>query len=83
MKIKWVVRRGIIAKRFDGKSFISSFLGFTPHWPYKNYNQNNSQKFVNLSIIEKIHLKCDVIDGSVVNALRQRFLFSFVLAKLS
>ena len=30
----------------------------------------------------KIHLKCDVIDGSVVNGLKQLILYSFVLDKL-
>ena len=40
-----------------------------------------AKKFVNLSITTKIHLKCDVIDGSVVNGLRQPILYSFVLDK--
>ena len=29
-----------------------------------------------------MHLKCDVIDGSVVDGIRQPILFSFVLDKL-
>ena len=36
-----------------------------------------------LSIIIKLNLKCDVIDGSVVNGLRQPIHFSFVSDKLS
>ena len=32
MKTKSVVRPGIIAIRFDEKSFFSTILGFTPHW---------------------------------------------------
>ena len=36
---------------------------------------------VNLSSTNKIHLKYDVIDGSVVNGLRQPILFGFVLDK--
>ena len=32
MKSKMVVRRGIIAMRFDEKSFFSTILGFKPHW---------------------------------------------------
>ena len=80
-KTKLVVNSGIIAIRFDEKSFFSSILGFTPGWDYKHYNQYLSQKIVNLSSTNKIHLKCDVIDGSVVNGIRQSILYSFVLDK--
>ena len=81
MKTKLVVQSGIIAIRFDEKSFFSTILGFTPGWDYKHYNKYISQKIVNLSNTNKIHLKCDVIDGSVVNGLRQSILYSFVLDK--
>ena len=33
--------------------------------------------------MKKIHLKCDVIDGSVVNGVRQSTLYSFVSNKPS
>ena len=82
-KTKLVVRSGIIAIRFDEKSFFSTILGFTPGWDYKHYNQYLSQKIVNLSSTNKIHLKCDCIDGSVVNGIREPILFSFVLDKPS
>ena len=78
-KTKLVVRPGIIAIRFDEKSFFSTVLGFTPGWDYEHYNEYTSQKIVNLISTNKIHLKCDVIDGPVVNGLRQPILFSFVL----
>ena len=80
-KNKLVVRSGIIAIRFDEKSFFSTILGFTPGWDYKHYNQYLNQKIVNLSSTNKIHLKCDAIDGSVVNGIRQPILYSFVLDK--
>ena len=80
-KTKLVVRSGIIALRFDEKSFFSTILGFTPGWDYKHYNQYLSQKIVNLSSTNKIHLKCDAIDGFVVNGIRQPILYSFVLDK--
>ena len=80
-KTKLVVRSGIIAIRFDEISFLSTMLGFTPGWDYKHYNQYLSQKIVNLSNTNKIHLKCDAIDGSVVNGVRQPILYSFVLDK--
>ena len=81
-KTKLVVNIGIIAIRFDEKSFFSTILGFTPGWDYKHYNKYISQKIVNLGGTNKIHLKCDCIDGSVVDGVRQAILYSFVLDKL-
>ena len=80
-KTKLVVNSGIIAIRFDEKSFFSTILGFTPCWDYKHYNKYISQKFVNLSNTNKIHLKCDCIDGTIQDGIRQPILFSFVLDK--
>ena len=81
VKTKLDVKAGVIAIRFDEKSFFSTILGFTSGWDYKHYNKYISQKIVNLSNTNKIHLKCDVIDGSVVNGIRNPILFSFVLDK--
>ena len=82
MKTKLVVKSGIIAIRFDEKSFFSTVLGFSPGWDYKHYNEYTSQKILNLGSTNKIHLKCDCINGSVLNGIRQPILFSFVLDKL-
>ena len=81
MKTKLVVQSGIIAIRFDEKSFFSTILGFTSGWDYKHYNKYISQKILNLGSTNKIHLNCDCIDGSVVNGIRQPILYSFVLDK--
>ena len=81
MKTKLVVDFGIIAIRFDEKSFFNTILGFTPVWDYKHYNKYTSQKIINLGSTNKIHLKCDCIDGSVVNGVRQPILYSFILDK--
>ena len=83
MKTKLVVQSGIIAIRFDEKSFFSTILGFTAGWDYKHYIKYISQKIVSLSNTNKIHLKSDIIDDSVVNGIRQPILFSFVLDKPS
>ena len=80
-KTKLVVGSGIIAKRFDEKSFFSTILGFTAGWDYKHYNQYLSQKIVNSSNTNEIHLKADFIDGSVVDGVRQPILYSFILEK--
>ena len=58
-------------------------MGFTPGWDYKHYNKYISQKILNLGSTTKIHLKADVIDGSVVDGVRQPILYSFVLDKPS
>ena len=80
-KTKLIVSNGIIDIRFDEKSFFSIILGFTAVWDYKHYNKYVSQKIVNLSNTNKIHLKCDCIDGSIQDGVRQSILFSFVLDK--
>ena len=82
MKTKLVVRDDIIAVRFDKKPFLVLSWVSTMVGKYKSYNKNFSQKIVNLSSKNKIHLNCDVVDGSVVNGLRQRILYRFVLDKL-
>ena len=43
----------------------------------------SSDKILNLSTIDKIDLKCDVFDDSVINGTQQPILFSFILDKLS
>ena len=68
---------------------MTTLLGFTPYWDYKPTNAfladspglYTSDKILILSTLDKIHLKCDIIDGSVVNGRRGPKLFSFVLDK--
>ena len=78
--------------RFDKKSFFHTLLGFEPYWDYKPTNSNHaaspgvytSHKIIlNINRINKIHLKCDCIDGSIQDGVRQPILFSFVLDKPS
>ena len=77
--------------RLNDRSFFHNLLGFTPYWDYKPTNSNRdgipgvytSNKFLNLSSINKIHLKCDCIDGSIQDGVRQPILFSLVLDKPS
>ena len=80
-KTKLDVRPGIIAIRFDEESFFSTILGFTAGGDYKHYNKYISQKIVNIGSTNKKHLKCDVIDGSIRNGLRQPIFYSFVSDK--
>ena len=69
--------------RFDEKSFFHTLLGFTPYWDYKSPGVYTSDKISNLNTINKIHLKCDFINGSIQNGLRQPILYSSVLDKPS
>ena len=58
--------------RFDERSLFHTSLGFTPTWDYKPINSSGAyttDKFLNLRTVNKIHLKCDCIDGSVVNGV--------------
>ena len=79
MKTKLIVRYETNALRFDEKSFFSTILGIPPYWDYKSHNEYVPEKLKKLSTIDKVHLKGDVIDGSIQNGLRQPILFSFVL----
>ena len=73
------------------KVFFHTLLKFTVYWDYKPTNTIHadspaaytSDKTLNLSKTDRIHLKCNVIDGPVVNRLRQPILFSFYLDKPS
>ena len=56
LKTKLVVRSGNMAISFDEKLFFSTILGFNHGWDYKTYNEYLSQKIVNLSTTNKIHL---------------------------
>ena len=78
--------------RFDKKSFFHKLLGFTPYWVYKPTNAIHTDSsgvytsdkiILKLNTIDKIHLKCDCIDGSIQDGLRQPILFSFLLNKPS
>ena len=69
------------------KWFFHTLLGFTPYWEYKPTNgegvYTSDNIILNLNTIAKIHLKCDIIDGSIQDGIRQPILFSFVLDKPS
>ena len=78
--------------RFSENSFFHTLLGFTPYWDYKPTNAIHADApgvytsvkiILNLNTINKIHLKCDCIDGSVQDGVRQPILSSFLLDKPS
>ena len=71
MKRELIVRSEIISLKFQGKSFFSTILGYNAHWDYQHSNEHVIQKNTNLITIDKILIKCNGIDGSVVNGLRK------------
>ena len=74
---------------FTNKSFFSTILGFTqshqgPLNDIEGFYQilprlYKSDKPINITGIDKVHLKCNVVDGSIVNGVREPILYSFAL----
>ena len=75
-------------KKFTTKSFSYTILGFTqshsgllndlPHGIIqKTPGSYKSEKPINITGIDKIHLKCDCIDSSIVDVIRESILFNF------
>ena len=77
--------------KFDKKSSFCTLLGFEPIWDYKPTNATHADrpvvhtgdKHLNLSIVNEFHLKCDCINGSIINGVRHLLLYIFVLDKPS
>ena len=74
---------------FTDKSFFYTILGFTqshqgPLNDIEGFYQilpgsYKSDKPINTTGIDKVHLKCNVIDGSIKNGVREPILYSFGL----
>ena len=54
-------------------------MGFSPHWDYKSYGENISEKIIILSTTDKVNSRHDVIDRSLLNGVRQPLMYNFVL----
>ena len=78
---------------FTEKSFFYTILGFTRSHSYRLDDIDGfyqliagsykSDKPINITGIDKIHLKCDCIQGSIVNGIREPILYSFALSSHS
>ena len=74
---------------FTNKSFFYTILGITqshqgPLNDIEGFYQilpgsYKSDKPINITGIDKVHLKCDCIDGSIMNGTREPILYSFSL----
>ena len=61
-------------------SEFKKLLGFTKtDYPPGTHT---SEKPVMITTTDKVHLKCDCVDGSIVNGIREQILFSFNLRAL-
>ena len=75
---------------FTEKSFFYTTLGFTQSRSYPLDHIDGfyqliagsykSDRPINITGIDKIHLKCDCIQGSIVNGIREPILYSFALS---
>ena len=75
---------------FTEKSFFFTVLGFTQSHSYPLDDIDGfyqliagsykSDKPINITGIDKIHLKCDCIQVSIVNGIREPILYSFALS---
>ena len=75
---------------FTEKSFFYTILGFTQSHSYPLDDIDGfyqliagsctSDKPINFTEKDKIHLKCDCVNGSVVNGVREPILYSFALS---
>ena len=75
---------------FTEKSFFYSILGFTQSRSYPLDDIDGfyqliagsykSDRPINITGIDKIHLKCDCILGTIINGIREPILYSFVLS---
>ena len=75
---------------FTEKSFFYTILGYTQSrsYPLEDINGHyqliagsyKSNRPINITGIDKVHLKCDCIQGSIVNGIREPILFSFALS---
>ena len=75
---------------FTEKSFFYTILGFNQSRSYPLDDVDGfyqliagsykSDRPINNTGIDKIHLKCDCIQGSIVNGIRQPILYSFALS---
>ena len=75
---------------FTERSFFYTILGFTHSRSYPLYDIDShyqliagsykSDRHINITGIDKIHLKCDCVQGSIVNGVRESILYSFALS---
>ena len=75
---------------FTERSFFYTVLGFTRSRSYPLDDVDGfyqliagsykSDKPINITGIDKIHSKCDYIQGSIVNGIREPLLYSFALS---
>ena len=65
-------------KHFNSELNINTLLGFTN----TDYSEgtDKSEKPAMITTTDKVHLKCDCVDGSIGNGIRDQILFAFNLS---
>ena len=74
---------------FTNKSFFYTIRGFTQSHSYPlddidsfyqlTAGSHKSERPINITSIDKVHIKCNCIDGLIVNGVRETILYSFAL----
>ena len=77
---------------FTKRSFFCTVLGFTqsysgPLGDLDRYSQlipgtDKSDRPNDITSLDKVHLKCDCFDGSILNGIRQPILYTFAFDQL-
>ena len=90
-KILKSILKNIHTLIFTDKSFFHTILGFTRShfYPLDDIDglyqliagSYESEKPIKITGVDKVHLKCDCIQGSVVNGVREPTSYSFALDK--
>ena len=90
-KILKSILKNIHTLIFTDKSFFHTILGFTRSHFYPLDDNDGlyqliagsyeSEKPINITGVDKVHLKCDCIQGSVVHGVREPISYSFDLDK--
>ena len=59
--------------RFTEKKVFKTILGLSPNFDHKNNVEYSVRKKMKITTRDKIHLKCDCLDGSVMNGFAYVF----------
>ena len=80
IKIDTISMKSILTTSYSiyFNSELNTLLGFTK----TDYTAgtHKSEKPVMITTTDKVHLKCDCVDGSIVNGIREQILFSINLS---
>ena len=69
-----------ISSSIHFNSELNTLLGFTKTRYSEGTHKSEKPVMITTTVHLKVHLKCDCVDGSIVNGIREQILFSFNLS---